>query len=208
MRLAPKPASWFALAILASVALMPADPSAAAGSPLAIVMPGGSGVAKPGGFLLRNRTRLERAGFQVVVASTPAQAAEAARQAHARGRKVFLLAISLGVARAAAALEAGAPADAAVFFSGAYTTARSSLRSPDRLPPTLMVHHRKDGCPTTTPASAEAFRRWAGRKIARLVWVTSTGNTLRWVCGPRGAHGYFEKDLEPISAAIAFLKSR
>ena len=199
----------FVLTILFTLALSGWSAGiASAASSLAILMPGGSGAAKPGGFLLRNRARLERAGFQIIVASTPGQAVRAAKSAHARGQKVFLVGISFGVSRAMAALQAGAPADAAVFFSGAYSSARAQLPSPTRLPPTLMVHHRADQCPTTTPAGAEAFRRWAGGKVKGLVWISSSGSALHWVCGPKGAHGYFGQDIEPINAAIRFLKAR
>lgn len=194
--------------LIAIMALSSASLIAAAEPPLAILMPGGSGAPKPGDFLMRNRARLEQAGFEIAVASTSGQAVLAAKRAHGKGQKVFLLGISLGVSRATAALTAGATADAAVFFSGAYTTARSQMPSPGKLPPTLMVHHRQDKCPVTTPASAEAFRRWSGGKVSRIVWIASTGSELHWVCGPRAAHGYFEKDSEPISAAIHFLKSR
>ena len=188
--------------------LLWANSIAAAQPPLAILMPGGSGAAKPTDFLVRNRARFEHAGFQTVVISTPGPAVQAAKAAHAKGQKVFLVGISLGVSRAAAALQAGAPADAAVFFSGAYTNARSAMPSPGKLPPTLMVHHRMDQCPVTTPASAEAFKQWSGGRVSRIVWISSTGSTMHWACGPKAAHGYFEKDNEPISAAIGFLKAR
>ena len=181
---------------------------AAAEPPLLILMPGGSGVPKSDGFLIRNRARLERAGFQIAVSSNSGQTLQAAKGARAKGRKVFLIGISLGVSRAAAALKAGAPIDAVVFYSGAYSAAQQELGSPRKLPPTLMVHHRQDKCPVTTPASAEAFKRWAGGRVTQLVWISSSGDTHHWICGPKAAHGFFEKDIKPIAAAIRFLKGR
>jgi len=197
----------FALTVLIALALSPWS-AFAAQRPLAILMPGGSGAVKATDFLVRNRARFEQAGFEIVYASTAGQALKAARRGRKNGQKVFFLGISLGVSRAAAAFAAGAPVDAAVFLSGAYSLARVEIGSPGKLPPTLMVHHRADGCATTTPASAEAFRAWAGGKVARLVWISSTGNDLNWSCGPKGAHGFYENDAEALAAAIAFLKSR
>jgi hypothetical protein len=181
-------------------------PVIAAEPPLVILMPGGTGTVKAAGFLERNQHEFERAGFRILFSTTPQQAVRAAREAHAKRQRVFLVAISFGVARAATALESGAPVDAAVFFSGAYEMARPQLDSPRRLPPTLMVHHRQDRCPTTTPQSAEAFMRWSGGKVGRIAWISSSGNQMEWACGSKGAHGYFGKDAEPMSAAIAFLK--
>ena len=180
----------------------------AAGPPLVILMPGGTGAPKPGDFLIRNRKAFELAGFETLVSSTAHKTVEAAKSARANGRKIFLVGISFGVDRSVAALASGAPADGAVFYSGAYLLAQSRLGAPQRLPPTVLVHHRSDRCPNTLPANAENFRKWSGGRVARIVWIENSGSETAWICGPRGAHGFFMKDREAISAGIAFLKSR
>jgi dienelactone hydrolase len=193
--------------LFTSALLQWANPVHAGEPPLVILMPGGSGIAKPTDFLVRNRRQFERAGFETLVSSSPQMTVRAAKSAHARGRKVFIAGISLGVSRSASALAAGAPSDAAVFFSGAYRIAQAQLRSPKNLPPTLVIHHRQDGCPVTTPTNVEPFRRWSGGRVARVVWIQTSGDNRNWICGPLGAHGFYQKDQEPMSAAIAFLKS-
>jgi dienelactone hydrolase len=193
--------------LLISALVQWANLAVASEPPLVILMPGGSGIAKPTDFLVRNRRQFDRAGFETLVSSSPLMTVQAAKSAHARGRKVLIAGISLGVSRSASALAAGAPSDAAVFFSGAYQLAQSRLRSPKNLPPTLVVHHRHDGCPTTTPVNVEPFRRWSGGKVVKIVWIQTSGDNRNWICGPLGAHGFFQKDQEPMSAAIAFLKS-
>jgi dienelactone hydrolase len=182
--------------------------AAAAGSPLVILMPGGTGAPKSSDFLIRNRSAFELAGFDTFVSSTAQNAVEAAKSARANGRKIFLVGISFGVDRSVAALASGAPADGAVFYSGAYLFAQSRLGTPNRLPRTLLVHHRSDLCPNTSPANAENFMAWSGGRVAKIVWINSSGGEDLWICGPRGAHGFFMKDREPISAGIAFLKSQ
>lgn len=192
--------------LLALAVLVFANPIAAQEPPLVILMPGG-GANRPAGYVVRNKQRFERAGFQVRVSTTSHHTVQAASNAKAGGRKVFLVGISIGAARALAALEVGAPADAAVFFSGAYAMGQLLLKSPKKLPPTLMVHHRRDRCPFTTPGSAEEFRKWAGERVVQLVWVETSGNEPLLSCSPGAAHGFFGKDLAPVSAAIAFLKT-
>jgi len=189
-------AIWFQLA----------HPAFAIEPPLVILMPGGTGVPKANGFLIRNKQEFDRAGFETVISSTSRTTIATARAAKARGQKVFIIGISLGVARSAAALAAGARADAAVFYSGAYQTARTRLGSPQSLPPTLVVHHGEDGCPVTTPRNVEPFRRWSEGKIVKLVWITGSQNSGAWACGPMGAHGFFGQDRKAISTAINFLK--
>jgi dienelactone hydrolase len=182
------------------------QPVFAAEPPLLILMPGGSGVPKANGFLVRNKHEFDRAGFETLISSTAQTTIAAARSAKAEGRKVFIAGISLGVARSATALASGAEADAAVFYSGAYQMARTRLGSPRALPPTLIVHHRDDSCPVTTPRNVEPFRRWSNGKIVRTVWLTGSRNPQAWACGPMGAHGFFGQDGKAISTAINFLK--
>ncbi|HMB46666.1 MAG TPA: hypothetical protein VKN63_00155 [Afifellaceae bacterium] len=155
---------------------------------------------------MRNKKRFDRAGFQTQISSSGKQAMRAVRAARKRGQKVFIVGMSIGVIKSAAALGKGAPADGAVFFSGNYRVARARLGSPGNLPPTLVVHHRRDRCPGTTPTNVESFKRWSGGKVKKIGWVNSTGKRAK-PCGPVGAHGFFKKDQQPISAAIAFIRS-
>ena len=179
--------------------------SAAEARTVVILVPGGKGAPHPSGFLMRNKHQFDRAGFETQIASSARRTIQLAKSARKRGQKVFIVGMSIGAIKSAVALGSGAPADGAVFFSGNYKTIRARLGSTDNLPPTLVVHHRRDRCPGTTPANVEPFKRWAGGRV-RIVWIDSSGRHGS-ACGPIGAHGYFKKDRKPISAAISFIHS-
>lgn len=49
------------------------------------------------------------------------------------------------------------------------------LGSPDKLPPTLVIHHRRDDCKFTRPEGVEPFIRWSGGK-ARVAWLDGGAN--------------------------------
>lgn len=172
---------------------------------LVILVPGGKGAPHPRGFLMRNKHQFDRVGFETQIASSAKKAIQAARAGRKRGQKVFIVGMSIGVIKSAVALGSGAPADGAVFFSGNYKTVRSRLGSPGNLPPTLLVHHRRDRCHGTTPKNVEPFKQWSGGRV-RIVWIDSSGKSGS-ACGPDGAHGFFRKDQKPISAAISFIRS-
>ena len=195
------------LSLITATTLHWACPGAAADRTLVVLVPGGKGAPIPRGFLIRNKHQFDRAGFETKIASSPKATMQAARQGRKSWQKVFIVGMSIGVIKSAAALGFGAPADGAVFFSGNYQKARSRLGSPGNLPATLVVHHRGDRCPGTTPQNVEPFRTWAGGKVS-VVWIDSSGRRRGRDCGPDGAHGFFHKDNEPISAAIRFIRSR
>ena len=195
--------------ILVVAAFVPWAPlTVAAEQPLVILVPGGKGAPQQDGFLMRNKQRFDEAGFQTVVSTTPPEIVQAAKTSRAKGQKAFVVGMSIGVIKSAAALGAGAQVDGAVFFSGNYKKARDHLGSPGNLPPTLLVHHRHDKCDGTTPRNVEPFGEWSGGKVERVVWIQSSGNNRGAPpCGVFGAHGFYRKDAEPISAAIDFIKS-
>lgn len=174
---------------------------------LVILVPGGEGDPKPIDFLMRNKSRFDNAGFKTAIGKSGREIGGLARSAQRNGQDVYIVAMSIGVLKSAHALGRGAMANAAVFFSGNYDRAKSSIGSPDNLPPTLLIHHRKDACPGTTPKNVEPFKAWSSGKVQNIVWIVSTGKKSQ-PCGPVGAHGFFRKDNQPIDAAIQFIKSR
>ena len=192
--------------LIAAALLLCAIPTGAAADTLVILVPGGKGAPDARGFLMRNKRRFEGAGFDTQIAGSARRAVQAVRAGKRQGRKVVIVGMSIGVIKSAVALAAGAPADGAVFFSGNYRTVRGRLGSPGNLPPTLVVHHRRDRCQGTAPAHVEPFGRWAGSRV-KIVWIDSTGRNAA-PCGPAGAHGFYGKDQQPISAAISFIRSR
>ena len=169
-------------------------------------MPGAGG-GLPNDFLVRNKARIEGAGIRAIMTTSPSQAAAISQTESAKGNKVVLVGMSLGVTHVASALAGGAKVNGAVLVSGMYNEARANLGSPSRLPTTLMIHHAADLCPVTSPDIARSFAQWSGGK-ARLQWINNTGVSEGRYCGAKAAHGFYQKDGPAISAMIGFIKSR
>jgi len=122
---------------------------------------------------------------------------------------VTVVGTSRGTLRAAEGIAAGAHPDALVLTSGFLSAESGSgqnvesiLGSPSRLPRTLVIHHRQDGCRFTQPAGVEPFIKWsAGR--ARVVWVDG-GSDLGNPCQAKGHHGFAGLDAKVVGLAAAF----
>ena len=184
--------------------------SAQQGRAVAILMPGAGG-GTPNDFLVRNQSKIGGAGIETRLTTSPAEAAEIARSERQKGRKVVIVGMSLGALHAAEALAAGAPVNGVVLVSGLLEKGTAVLGSPAKLPPTLIVHHRKDECKLTPPSGARYFQQWAGGK-ARIAWIDTTGTPppgpKGGPCRPFGAHGFFTKDGPAVSAIVGFIRSR
>jgi predicted esterase len=196
------------VAIAAFLAVLLAGPTLtnAQVTRLAVLMPGAGG-AVPIDFLVRNEGRIRAAGIETAVTTSPDQAASLVQAAIGNGRKVVLIGMSRGARDVAQALRSGARPSGVILVSGALGPAMQILGSPAALPATLLVHHRRDECPRTSPAIAQRFAAWSGGK-ARLHWIDNTGHAVPNPCGPRGAHGFFIKDGAAVAAIVAFIQSR
>ncbi len=173
---------------------------------LAILLPGAGG-AVSSDFLVRNKGRIGGTGVSVVVTTSSAQAASLSQDASAKGRKVILVGMSRGSIDVANALAAGAKANGVVLVSGAYSKVRSALGSSARLPATLLIHHRHDGCQSTPPSGVTSFVAWSGGR-ASTRWIDNQGRPAPNPCGPRGAHGFYMQDGAAVSAINSFIASR
>ena len=196
------------VAITGFLAVLLAGPALASaqGSRLAVLMPGAGG-AVPIDFLVRNEGRIRAAGIETVVTTSPGQAASLVQASIANKPKVVLVGMSRGARDVAQALRSGARPSGVILVSGALGPAMQILGSPAVLPATLLVHHRRDECPRTSPAVAQRFAAWSGGR-ARLHWIDNTGNAVPNPCGPRGAHGFFIEDGAAVAAIVAFIQSR
>lgn len=175
--------------------------------PLAILIPG-SGGAIPIDFVVRNEARIQAAGFETQVTTSTGTASSLATQAKQQGRKVVVVAMSLGVTQAASLLASGTPMNAVVLVSGVgLDDMPGQIGSPAKLPPTLVVHHQRDTCVRTTPDSAARFARWGGGKVS-LRWINNSGPEAPNPCGARAAHGFFVQDGAAISAITSFIRSK
>ncbi len=181
-------------------------------SAVVILMPGGDGVIglsddgsieRDGNWIVRTRGSYASAGIASLLldaGADPAAAVQAMRQV---APKVVLVAMSRGSTRVPPALSAGP--DGVVLTSSMLDHVRQTVGSPAALPPTLVVHHRRDDCRVTHYDMVPPFMDWsAGR--ARLVWIdggTSRGNP----CRAQAYHGFIGREGAVVSSIIAFMRN-
>jgi hypothetical protein len=197
-----------------AVLLRPAAPKASV-----ILMPGGNGRigAAPGGRitqlknnqLVRTRSAYRAHGLAVLVVDADVNLAAAVDYMRKIKSPVIVVATSRGTQRAARGIAHGARPDALVLTSGFLTPESGGdenvagiLGSPAKLPPTLVIHHRHDGCHFTKPAGVDPFIRWAQGK-ARVVWLNG-GSNEGSPCKARSHHGFAGLDGKVVSLAAGF----
>jgi hypothetical protein len=174
-----------------------------------VVRMDGAGNAANGNSLVRNREAFAARGFAVLVPTTPDVDVAAAIAVMRTYGKVTLVGTSRGTERSARAIAAGAKPDRLVLTSGMLSDASGTsdnavniIGSAANLPPTLIVHHRHDGCRVTLPAGVEPFMAWAGSR-AKVTWLDG-GDTIGDACGAKAHHGYWGIDAAMVSAVAGF----
>ncbi len=197
-----------------AVLLLPAHPRASV-----ILMPGSDGHIGAGAdgsihrlrheLLTRTRSAYAARGLAVLLVDADVNLAAAVAAMRKIKSPVTVIATSRGTLRAAEGIAAGARPDALVLISGFLTgdsgssrNVASILGSPAKLPRTLVIHHRQDGCHLTRPAGVAPFIKWA-RGRARVTWVdggSSTGNP----CKARSHHGFAGLDARAVALAATF----
>jgi hypothetical protein len=197
-----------------AVLLRPAAPKASV-----ILMPGGDGyiAAGPGGQigqlkgnqLVRTRAAYKAHGLAVLVVGADVNLAAAVDYMAKIKRPVTVIGTSRGTQRAAQGIARGARPDALVLTSGFLTNESGAgrnvaniLGSPGKLPRTLVIHHRRDGCKFTRPEGVEPFIRWSGGK-ARVAWLDG-GTNAGDPCQAKGHHGFNGLDARVVSLAAGF----
>jgi hypothetical protein len=197
-----------------AVLLRPAQPRSSV-----ILLPGGDGNigAGPNGTmtnllgnqLVRTRQAYVARGLAVLIPDAGANLAQAVAYMAAIKRPVKVIATSRGTVRAAQGIAGGARPDSLVLTAGLLTSesgagenVQAILGSPAVLPPTLVIHHRKDTCRATLPAGVDPFLRWAGSK-ARVVWLDG-GTSVGDPCQARAHHGFNGIDGQVVAAAAGF----
>lgn len=174
------------------------------------VGPGGT-VARGGNQLVRTREAYAARGFAVLVPDAGVDVAAAVKYMAAIKRPVTLVGTSRGTQRSAEGIAAGARPDALVLTSGflspqsgMHPSVIALLGSPQRLPRTLVIHHRQDGCRFTSPEGVAPFVKWSGGR-AHVVWLdggVSVGNP----CEARAYHGFNGLDGAVVGAVSAFAR--
>ena len=184
-----------------------------------ILMPGGDGriEAGPGATighlknnqLVRTRGAYRARGLAVLVVDADVNLKAAVDYMRAIKAPVTVIGTSRGTLRAAEGIAAGARPDALVLTSGFLSSESGSgqnvvaiLGSPGRLPRTLVIEHRQDGCRFTQPAGVAPFVKWAGGR-ARAVWLDG-GVDVGNPCGAKAHHGFNGIDGRVVSLAAGF----
>jgi hypothetical protein len=198
-----------------AVLLRPAAPVASV-----ILMPGSDGhiEAGPGGSighlknnqLVRTREAYLAKGLAVLVVDADVNLAQAVDYMAKIKRPVTVIGTSRGTLRAAQGIAAGAKPDALVLSSGFLSPASGKpnenveaiLGTPERLPKTLIIHHRHDECRFTQPAGVAPFIAWSGGK-ARVVWLDG-GSAQGDPCRAKSHHGFLGLDDQVVALAAAF----
>jgi pimeloyl-ACP methyl ester carboxylesterase len=195
----------------------------------------GSGKLGLGGnFLVRNRARFAGEGLLVAVVDTPsdhpsgldgfrtsAAHAEDIRAVIAALKReapvpVWLVGTSMGTvsgANGAARLTEGGP-DGLVLTSTVTRVGRERIetvgdvRLGEIRVPTLVVHHKNDGCRATPYADTPALIR-DFKQVSRKELLAFDGGDppISGPCDARAAHGYFGLDAQVVAAIVAWIKA-
>ncbi|MCA0404761.1 MAG: alpha/beta hydrolase [Proteobacteria bacterium] len=154
-----------------------------------------------GNSLIRTRRSFVSGGFATLALSSsgsPSRAIEAMS-------KIARPVIVVGTSRAATRMHRALEADGLVITSGILDEFQSNVGSSGSLPPTLIVHHRKDGCRVTSPELVAPFINWAAGR-ARVVWVDG-GRDEGDPCQARGHHGFAGVEGRMVGAVLGFARS-
>ncbi|MEN9709513.1 MAG: hypothetical protein RIQ68_1921 [Pseudomonadota bacterium] len=185
-----------------------------------ILMPGGDGVINvtsdghlgrmTGNSLVRTADDFVKRNFVVLIIDAGTDLQAAVDYMGKIKRPVIVAGTSRGTLRAAQGIAKGARPDRLVLTSGMLTpesghrslNVSTVLGTPEKLPPTLIVHHRWDGCRVTLPVGVEPFLKWAGGK-ARVTWLDG-GITEGDPCDAWGYHGFNEIEARMVAAVASF----
>lgn len=76
--------------------------------------------------------------------------------------------------------------------------------------PTLVVHHRKDGCQATSPSNVAPFKAWYeknGRKLD-VIWMDGGLPPKSSSCNARAPHGFYGLDDQVVAKIAAWIRAQ
>jgi hypothetical protein len=165
------------------------------------IQPDGTITRSQGNQLVRTRSEYAGQGLATLTVDRGVDLGAAVRYMRRIARPVAIVATSRGTLRTARSLLGASGAsrpDTVVFTSGYYlpgagpSTVQDILKSPSRLPPTLVVHNRNDACRETPPEGVPAIQAWGGQRV-QVVWI-DTNSGGGHPCGPFSPHGFQDAD--------------
>lgn len=76
--------------------------------------------------------------------------------------------------------------------------------------PTLLVHHRKDGCEHTKPSDVEPFKAWYEKNGRRLdvIWMEGGLPPKSDACNALSPHGFYGLDSEVVGRITGWIKAQ
>lgn len=154
-----------------------------------------------GNSLIRTRGAFASGGFATLALSSSGSLSRAIETMRGIARPVIVV----GTSRAATRMGRAVEADGIVITSGMLDSFQSDVGSPGALPPTLIVHHRQDGCRVTSPALVGEFQQWAQGR-ARVVWLDG-GRDDGDPCQAQGHHGFAGIEGKMVGAVLGFARS-
>jgi len=161
--------------------------------------------------LIRNRDAFVAHGYNVLLAEFGTNLSAAVDHMAAIKRPVIVIATSMGTHRAAQGLVAGAMPDRLVLTSGLLSKASGSddtvqtiLGTPNRLPRTLVLHHREDRCRLTLPAGVAPFQAWASGRV-QVEWMSGGQVDDANPCRFSAHHGFAGQDEEFVARIVKFM---
>jgi hypothetical protein len=92
-----------------------------------------------------------------------------------------------------------------VLTAGFLDDVKSAIGSAAALPPTLVVHHKQDGCRYTPASAVEGFKAWGGAKVR--VSLLDGGDNEGDPCQPWSYHGFAGQDGKVVGIVAGFAKS-
>lgn len=177
-----------------------------------ILLPGGDGdigigddrsIGRQGNWIVRTRGAYRSAGMASLLLDAGADVGSAMAYMRRIAPRVVLVAMSRGSTKVPGALSYNP--DGVVLASSMLSTVRGSLWSASSLPPTLVLHHRRDECRVTHAADVEPFAQWAGSKV-RVRWIDGGSAPSGRICGGQHWHGFPGRESAVVGAIIVFAR--
>ena len=165
---------------------------------------------QPLSAIIRNRDAFAASGFNILLVDKETSLREAVEYMGRLKRPVTIVSLSNATRRTAKALVQGAKPDKIILASGELNASSGPLdgvadilHDPALMPPTLVIHHQKDGCRVTNPAGVAPFQVWAGDRVRKVIWIDG-GTEGTGGCASLGYHGFGGRDAELVSEVVDF----
>lgn len=169
------------------------------------------GIAREGNQLVRTRLNYAHKGFAVLVPDLGYDLEDLVQFMRKIKGPVTVVGTSRGTLRAAYGIKNGARPDKVVFTSGFLSDASGDrenvmtiLGEADKLPKTLVIHHRHDNCRRTAPDGVKDFMTWTQNR-AKLIWLEG-GEEIGNPCEAQSFHGFRGLDQKVVESVAAFAR--